>query len=348
MSSHEDTLALIASLSAHIATTLAALKRPSPPSSSSPPPPPLSAIRNDLLIHLDAANKAITAASLALKPPAAVDAAHASLDKLPPTLEQLRFALEQLPATGTLARKLNWAAQESLEALSHFLACTSALLRAPAEKKARDAQLVATKGFWSALERAGALPADECAAEREKWKEVLQLLDDCADEVRALGESAGAEGEDEDEAEDDDDEEEREPLTQEERHRAAAALQLVRLARLLLAHLHARTAPPSPAVHAWSAPAFVARASERAAQLSEKGDDLAGCLEPGQDGEEVEEAAGELCDEAEELARAMEGALEEAEGGEEEGKEAREKEREWLAMWRKQRDAARDKLAAIV
>ncbi|GAA6051603.1 hypothetical protein JCM3770_003492 [Rhodotorula araucariae] len=397
MPDSDATLALVDALAAHVAATLALVKRPSrSPSPSCSPPPRLADIRNDVLAHLDAASQAVTQASLALKPPAALDAAHASLAKLTPTLAQLRFALELLPASAsapTLARKLAWAAQTSLDALAHFLAATGALVRTtPAgaaagaaaraaarasQKKARDAQLVATKGFWSSLERARALPDDETAAERETWHEVLQLLDDCADEVRALahgdvgagaGAGAGADAEgdndnddDEDDDEDDDDEREgSEPLTRQERDRAAAALQLVRLARLLLAHLHARTAapaspprPPPPAPSPapspsptpmptptpWRAPAFAAHATALAQALSAQGDDLAGVLDAGQDVDDVVDAADALCAAAEALASAMEGALDEG--------AARGSEREWLAMWRKQRDAARDKLAAI-
>ena len=393
MPTTQETLALVQSLSTYLANTLALVSQPSSSSSSSSSsttaathPPSLDDIRNDLSLLFTDSNKHLTAASLACKPPVALDALHGSLAKLESTWPKLRFALEHLAAPGPataphptrLARKVRWGAREALEAFVAHLSATAALLRAApsAQRQKRDQVLVATKGVWAALERFDALPRTRVEAEREAWKEAMGMLDDCADEVKALAARDGAEGrgdedgagEDGDEREDHGEDDDEAPLTATERSRALLAAQLVRLARLLLAHLYQRTSPPPPSstitssstsaatiVPAWTCPSLLDAASAHAAALSEAGDELAGVLEPHQDADEVGEAVEELCDAEEELAGAMESALDEDEGAEGEegkgdeaaGKEATDKEREWLAMWRRQRDDARDKLAGI-
>ncbi|GAA5839814.1 hypothetical protein JCM9279_005175 [Rhodotorula babjevae] len=388
MPTTQETLALVQSLSTYLANTLALVSQTSSTSSTSTTAPSLDDIRNDLSLLLTESNKHLTAASLACKPPVALDALHGSLAKLEATCPKLRFALEHLaqpaptpapaPPPSRLARKVRWGAREALEAFVAHLGATAALLRAPpsAQRHKRDQVLVATKGVWAALERFDALPRTRVEAEREAWKEAMGMLDDCADEVKALAAREGGaeergddEGADDGEGQADDDDEDEAPLTATERARALLAAQLVRLARLLLAHLYQRTSPPppsttsttssstpsasAPAIPAWTRPTLLDAASAHAAALSEAGDELAGVLEPGQDADEVAEAVEELCEAAEELAGAMEGALEEDEGGDGEaegegkGKETTDKEREWVAMWRRQRDNAREKLAGL-
>ncbi|GAA5927155.1 hypothetical protein JCM3775_002460 [Rhodotorula graminis] len=385
MPTTQETLALVQSLSAYLNSTLALVSQPSSSSSTSTTttPPSLADVRNDLSLLLAESNKHLTAASLACKPPIALDALHGSLAKLEATFPKLRFALEHLAAGSSaqsstrLARKLRWGAREALEAFAAHLAATAALLRAApsAQRQKRDHVLVATKGVWAALERFDALPRTRLEAEREAWKDAMAMLDDCADEVKALaardgaggrGDEGGTDGDEGEREDDDEGEEDESPLTATERSRALLAAQLVRLARLLLAHLYQRTSPPpastppttppTPAVPAWTRPALLDAASAHASALSEAGDELAGVLEPGQDADEVADAVEELCDAAEELAAAMERALDEGGSGEGEredearaaaASEATDKEREWLAMWRRQRDNARDKLAGI-
>ncbi|TNY21546.1 hypothetical protein DMC30DRAFT_196589 [Rhodotorula diobovata] len=396
----EETLALVHSLSAYVSSTLASLSQPptaspSSLSSTTPPPPTLSAIRSDLSLLFQDCNKHLTASALALKPPASLDALHGSLAKLDPVLAKVRFALDQLPAPAAaaearrdhvpaaadayergpalrLARKVRWSAREVLEAVSSSLSSTSTLLLLPksststAHKSTRDALLVALKALWSTLERFEALPRTELDAERAAWRDTLGLLDDCAEEVRELAarEAGGTGAREEGEDEEDEEEEDEEPLTAPERARAQQAAQIIRLARLVLAHLYQRTtAPPSSAsasapspptapIPAWTTPALLARAAAASGALSSLSDELAACLEPGQDADEVDEAAGAVCAAAEGLAEGMERALggagEGKEDGGEEDKDKGDREREWLAMWRRQCASARDKLAAVV
>ncbi|GAA5997687.1 uncharacterized protein JCM10292_001026 [Rhodotorula paludigena] len=354
----EQVLQLVSTVEEAAATALASLKQPRPlptsppsssPSTSSSAPPPLADVRSDFVAHLQTLNKEVTAISLALKPPVSLDAVKGTLDKLVPILDKLRFVFDCLPRDGSvLAKKITWSAQECIEAFQSYLASTASTLSAPpaSAKKERDSQLIATKAVWAVVEKAAALPQDELDAERASWRDTLQLLDDCLDEIKELSqeveqgaEEPGEEEEDEDEDEDEDDFGSSRPLSAPERERATAAHLLLRLSRLLVNRLLTRTAPPSPPA-ALVAPAFLASAHPLISRLSALADDLAAALEPPQD--ELGEVADELGGVADELAAVIEKAVN---GADDEAVTAAEK--QWLAMWRKQRDTARAKLEAI-
>ncbi|GAA6042918.1 hypothetical protein JCM8097_002773 [Rhodosporidiobolus ruineniae] len=362
---------------------LTALKRPSSSpstsSSSSSPPPSLADIRSDSLVLLQLVAKEVTNLSLALKPPAAQPAVKASLDKVQDYLAKLGFLGEHLPHEGVLSKRINWLLQEALEALHHFLLSSSTALSASSQtsterKKARDALLVAAKAFWSVAEgpRAQNLPASELDAVRGSWKDVLGLLEDALEEVKEMGElggGEGGEGEEEDGEEEEDDEDDfrssARHFSPEHLARIDAAALLLRLHKLLINRLFTRTAPssssssssaspssssaPAPALPGFSSPAFLSASQRLVQQLSALADDLTAALEPPQD--ELADVADELCEVADELVGEIEGALdvegEAAAEGKEKREEARKQEKEWIAMWRKQRDAAKEKLDAI-
>ncbi|GAA5917965.1 hypothetical protein JCM6882_001067 [Rhodosporidiobolus microsporus] len=383
----EENKQLLSTLITTCASTLAGLKRPRTASSSSSPassepPPSLADIRNDTLALLHLVSKEVTNLSLALKPPVAQEAVKSTLDKLVDLVAKLRFAGEQLPVEGVLTKRISWTAQESLESLSHLLSAALASLTsssssppapAAAQKKSRDALLVATKSFWSFVERAERMPRDELEATRGSWKDVLGMLDDCLEEMKEMGEGEDEEGEgegeegeaeEEPEGEDEDDDDDfssssSRPFTAEHRARITATYLLLRLTRLLINCLFTRTSPSSlstfsstsPSLAAsFSAPAFLSSAQRLVQRLSALGDDVAAALEPPQ--RDLGETVEELCEVADELAGEIEAAVGVAaekgkEGEGEKGEEARKAEREWLAMWRKQRDDARAKLDAI-
>jgi hypothetical protein len=240
-------------------------------------------------------------------------------------------------------RRGSWTVQESLEAFQHFLSSVSSTLSAPstAAKSSRDELLRSAKTVWTVVEKAQGLPKDELEAERLGWKDVLGLLDDCLEEMQEMGEADDAGGE-ENEGEEEDEEEEdfgSTPLTPAQRERITAAHLLLRLTRLLVNRLFTKTAPPSPSP-AFTDPTFLATAHTLVSRVSEMGDDLAAALEPPQD--ELKEAVQEVSSVGEELARCIEEAVDER--GSEEVKKA---EKEWLGVWRKQRDTAKAKLDAI-
>ncbi|BGP11652.1 hypothetical protein JCM10049v2_007562 [Rhodotorula toruloides] len=340
---------LIRVLDESCTATLASLKRPNREpaalsSAESSSPPSLSDIRNDVLAHLQAISKEVTAISLALRPPVSQDALKGTLEKLVGVVGKLVYAAELLPRDGTLAKRINWTVQESLEAFQHFLSSISSTLTAPSSsaKAARDELLRSAKTVWSVIDNAQGLPKDELEAERLGWKDVLGLLDDCLEEMKEMGEAedAGAEGDEEEEEEEDDDEDfGSTPLTPAQRERITAAHLLLRLTRLLVNRLFTKTAPPSPSP-AFTDPSFLASAHTLVSRVSEMGDDLAVALEPPQD--ELKEAVEDVLSVGEELAKCIEEAVDER--GSEEVKKA---ETEWLGVWRKQRDTAKAKLDAI-
>ncbi|GAA5833610.1 hypothetical protein JCM11251_003180 [Rhodosporidiobolus azoricus] len=379
----EQNQQLIKELQDSCASTLAGLKRPrTAPSSSSPPS--LADIRNDTLALLQLVSKEVTNLSLALKPPVAQEAVKGTVEKLVDLAGKIKFAGEQLPVEGVLVKRISWTLQESLESLIHILStASSALLAASSptstaaeKKKTRDSLLIATKSFWTFVERADKLPRDELEATRGSWKDVLGLLDDCLEEMKEMGEQDDEEEEgsdpavrdtedgeeEEDEDGDEDDFGASRSYNHKERARVSATHHLLRLTRLLINRLFTRTSPSSlstlstsfPSLAAsLSAPAFLSSAQRLIQQLSALGDDVAAALEPPQ--RDLAETVEELCEVADELADEVERAVEASqaneaqpgEGGKEKAEEAGKGEKDWLAMWRKQRDDARAKLAEI-
>ncbi|BGP27884.1 proteophosphoglycan 5 [Rhodotorula toruloides] len=335
---------LIRLLDESCTATLASLRRPNREQPALSSTECLSDIRNDVLAHLQSISKEVTAISLALRPPVSQDALKGTLDKLVGTVGKLVYATELLPRGGTLAKRINWTVQESLEAFQHFLSSISSTLAAPSAsaKAARDDLLRSAKTVWTVVERAQGLPKDELEAERLGWKDVLGLLDDCLEEMKEMGEAEDVGGEvDDDEGEEEEEEDDfgSTPLTPAQRERITAAHLLLRLTRLLVNRLFTKTAPPSPSP-AFTDSSFLASAHMLVSRVSELGDDLAAALEPPQD--ELKEAVEEVLVVGEELAKCVEEAIDER-GSE----ELKKTEKEWLGVWRKQREIAKAKLDAI-
>jgi hypothetical protein len=264
----------------------------------------------------------------------------------------------------------SWLLLDSFESLLSFLTSSLSVLSlpssasssktpSPADKKARDSLLSSAKAFWAVSERAEKLPRDEVEATRGSWKDVLGMLGDCLEEMKEMGDAADKGGANEDEEEEEGERDEDDfsggggaAFTKEERERVNATYLLLRLTRLLINRLFTKTAPSSSSassssstpIPGFSTPLFLSTAQRAIQRLSALGDDVAASLEPPQS--ELGEAVEELCEVADELAEAIGGAVKEGEEGEAVEEEKR-KEREWVKVWRTQRDQARQKLEAI-
>ncbi|EGU10870.1 Proteophosphoglycan 5 [Rhodotorula toruloides ATCC 204091] len=182
---------LIRVLDESCTATLASLKRPTREpaalsSAESSSPPSLSDIRNDVLAHLQAISKEVTAISLALRPPVSQDALKGTLEKLVGVVGKLVYAAELLPRDGTLAKRMNWTVQESLEAFQHFLSSISSTLAAPSSsaKSARDELLRSAKTVWSVVDKAQEM-GDDLAAALEPPQDELK---EAVEEVLSVGE----------------------------------------------------------------------------------------------------------------------------------------------------------------
>lgn len=84
------------------------LSSASPPGDPQQPATPLADIRHDVLVHAESLAKEVTALTLAVKPPATVEAVVAELDKLGGIVAKLSYVVELLPTAGAMTKRLRY------------------------------------------------------------------------------------------------------------------------------------------------------------------------------------------------------------------------------------------------
>lgn len=264
-----------------------------------------------------------------------------------------------------------WIAYELTEAIQRLLESSLECHKATTKQKSsslRTLNLTLTGQVWEKVTLAStSLSTTELESTRKEWKSILELLDDCLEEVKEMEEDNNSRvedegyGEDEDEDEDEDDYRNSHPLSEVEKERVKAAHMLLRLGRLLLKRLITSTAPIKPSSSSssssstsktllpststssstpanespYSSSTFLISSSPLVQSLSSIADDLAGSLEPPQillssSSKKFEEVGLKLSDLIESLLIA--------------GEEGEGEELKWLKMWRDQVCKARVRL----
>ncbi|GAA5879138.1 hypothetical protein JCM3774_002092 [Rhodotorula dairenensis] len=359
MEQHDEARERFRNLTASTTRAVAAAKRPrSSQIADSPQPAPLLLdIRNDVVVHANSLAKEVTALALALKPPITVDAVIAEVDKLGGIIAKLAYVVELLPAAGALAKRASWYILDLLEAFQQFLPYAASALDSGTAGSRNDI-LRAAKTIWTVVDRAGALPETELEAERQSWRDAISMLDDCLDELKdfeetvdidetseagadeahtgagaARGRSAQLQGKGGDVPATS----QSTPTPSKERQRISATRHLLRLGRLLVHRLVAKSVS---APTTFGDPALLGAVRRPVSRLCALGDEIALELEPPQDG--LPDVVDELCRVEDDLANELERVVAGLGSSDLQTSEA-----EWLQTWRKQRSGARSKLDAI-
>lgn len=273
----------------------------------------LSDVRNDYNIISTAIGKEVTSLSLALKPVASIPIAQGVLQNLRNQLERLGLLFIQAPSRGALAREMksvpssshqmlkvrqtnaieriySWSGQELLESVERFLKGTIDVVKSPANKALRNLLLQVTALVWEKVASIKEISANELEATRKEWESVLELLEDCLEELKELQEH----NEDPTELDEDEEEEEDEEiddfrstvkLSDLETRRVVAAHDLMDIGRRIIHRLWTCTSPSDtfdPTTSPYSNSTYLDKALELSQQFSAKADDLASALSPPQ------------------------------------------------------------------
>ncbi|SCV74505.1 BQ2448_7534 [Microbotryum intermedium] len=292
---------------------------PSTPSSSSIDL--LRAIRNDHLVLAQRIHRSVTNIALGLKQPVSEYGLDTVFEQLRDVVGKIEFGIRELvrmrASCGVdrgsrrrcLDKELGSSTQDLVEALQSFLqtslqvytSSTSPSTKISSsssfeEAQLRDQLLLHTSLVWATVDKTKTISGNELEALSKRWRGVVEVVEDCLDEVKAL-EQGGGEKEEKEEREDGEDDYRRgHPLNEEEKRRAKACLMLLKMGRLVIKRVVAATSTVAGKVgeeqegKGFHSDLFQTSADRQIEGISEAADEVASCLEPPHEMDEIGEA----------------------------------------------------------
>ncbi|SCZ99542.1 BZ3500_MvSof-1268-A1-R1_Chr3-1g06081 [Microbotryum saponariae] len=356
-------------------STYSNAKGTSTPTHTTPSFTLLKAIRSDHLVLAQQIHSAVTSIALGFKPPISTGNGFESVfEQLRGVVAKVEFGVGELGkfgrdagrrrrGGGCLERELRLSTQDLIEVTQAFLNTSLQVYNTPTatpskaqtpstqESKLRDQLLLHTSLVWAAVERSKLISENELRALNTRWKGVVEVLEDCLEEVKGL-ESAqvGQDGEAEDGEQDEDDYRTSHPLDEQEKKTAKACLMLLRIGNLVVKRVIGVTGlaagkeaeEEKEEGKGFHSDAFQDKADEQIEAISEAADEVASCLEPPHDKEELGEAVGGFVGHVEALIESVLEACWEGEG------DAEDKELLWFNMGKVQLRGAEKKVREML
>ncbi|SGY85706.1 BQ5605_C009g05770 [Microbotryum silenes-dioicae] len=350
-------------------STYSNTKGTSTPTHTTPSFTLLKAIRSDHLSLAQQIHSAVTSIALGFKPPISTgNGLESVFEQLRAVVAKVEFGVGELGkfgrgagrrrrGGGCLERELRLSTQDLIEVTQAFLNTSlqvyntsTAQTPSTQESKLRDQLLLHTSLVWAAVERSKLISENELRALNTRWKGVVEVLEDCLEEVKGLENAQmGQDGEAEDSERDEDDYRTSHPLDEQEKKTAKACLMLLRIGNLIVKRVIGVTglaagkdAEEEEEGKGFHSEAFQDKADEQIEAISEAADELASYLEPPHEMDELGEAVGEFVAQVEALIECVLEACWEGEG------DGEDKELLWFNMGKVQLRGAEKKVRELL
>ncbi|KDE07169.1 hypothetical protein MVLG_02570 [Microbotryum lychnidis-dioicae p1A1 Lamole] len=351
-------------------STYSNTKGTSTPTHTTPSFTLLKAIRSDHLSLAQQIHSAVTSIALGFKPPiSTANGLESVFEQLRAVVAKVEFGVGELRkfgrgagrrrrGGGCLERELRLSTQDLIEVTQAFLNTSlqvyntsTAQTPSTQESKLRDQLLLHTSLVWAAVERSKLISENELRALNTRWKGVVEVLEDCLEEVKGLENAQmGQDGEAEDSERDEDDYRTSHPLDEQEKKTAKACLMLLRIGNLIVKRVIGVTGlaagkdaeEEEEEGKGFHSEAFQDKADEQIEAISEAADELASYLEPPHEMDELGEAVGEFVAQVEALIECVLEACWEGEG------DGEDKELLWFNMGKVQLRGAEKKVRELL